>query len=73
VCGIGSPTYHPWIAPGKKRKKNKVEQFLAELYPLLSHNEIKMLAKLNTREDLYRLAQDTGMNDKDIDKMFGDE
>jgi hypothetical protein len=73
VCGIGSPTYHPWIAPGKKRKKNKVEQFLAGLYPLLSHNEIKMLAKLNTREDIYELAKDTGMSDKDIEKMLGDE
>lgn len=73
VCGVGTPTYHPWIAPGKKKKKNKVQQFLAKIYPLLSHNEIKMLSEINTKEDLMLLAKDYGIDDKDIDKMFKDE
>jgi hypothetical protein len=70
VCGIGQPTFHPWIAPGKKRKRSKVQAFLGERFPQLSNSEIDTLEQLNSKNDIRKLAEDFGMQDKDIDELF---
>jgi hypothetical protein len=70
VCGQGSSTYHPWIAPVKKRKKDKLEAFLSKQHPTLSKEELELLVSINSEEDLKNLARDTGLDEKEIKELF---
>ena len=69
VVGIGKGQYHPWIAPGKRKKKNKVADWLLALYPQLNDDELDILLQ-STKAELKSLAESTGMTDKDIKALF---
>ena len=59
--------YHKWLSARKKDKTNtKAEKFLEELYPDLKSDEIKLLAKINDKDDFKRLAREHGWDDKRI-------
>jgi hypothetical protein len=59
--------YHKWLsAPKKAGGSNKTEKFLAELNPMLSIAEVKLLAKLHSKDDLKVLAKSHGLSDKEI-------
>lgn len=70
VCGMGSNQYHPYIAPGKKKKKNKIEKLLHERYPTLNADELELLIEINDTEALKELARDNGLDDKEIKELF---
>jgi hypothetical protein len=64
--GIGT-FKHQWIAPKKREgTDNKATKFLREIYPLLKDDEIELLRKLNTKDDLKQLAREHGWDDKRI-------
>jgi len=64
--GMGKQ-YHKWLAAKKKDSaNNKAEKFLAELYPELRYDEIKLLARINSKDDLKQLARQNGWDDKRI-------
>jgi len=64
--GMGKQ-YHKWLAAKKKDSaNNKAEKFLAELYPELRYDEIKLLARINSKDDLKQLAKQHGWDDKRI-------
>jgi hypothetical protein len=69
IVGIGKTQYHPWIAPGKRQKKNKVAEWLLELYPGLNEDELDILLQSDKKE-LKALAEETGMTDKQIKDLF---
>ena len=69
IVGIGKSQYHPWIAPGKRQKKNKVAEWLLELYPGLNDDELDILLQSDKKE-LKALAEETGMTDKQIKDLF---
>ena len=61
--GLGQQR-HVWIAPKKKEPgASGIRKQLAELYPQFKDDEIDLLAKLNTKQDidayLKQLGQDT--------------
>lgn len=64
----GNGTYkHQWIAPKKKESTdNKATKFLKEMYPHLKDDEIDLLRRLNSKDDLKRLAKEHGWDDKRI-------
>lgn len=70
VCGMGSNQFHPYIAPGKKKKKNKIEKLLHERYPTLNADELELLIRINDTESLKELARDNGYDDKEIKELF---
>ena len=71
VCGIGRPTFHPWIPPGKgKKKKSKLFDFVRQAYPTMEHKDIDLWLTLNTKEDIKQLAVESGMDDKEIKELF---
>ena len=71
VCGCGRPTFHPWVPPGKgKRKKDKVRDLLHSRYPLLKYDDIERMLLINTEDDIRELAQDMGMDEKEIKELF---
>ena len=69
VVGIGKSQYHPWIAPGKRQKKNKVAEWLLTLYPGINDDELDILLESH-KDELKSLAQSAGMTDKDIKALF---
>ena len=64
--GMGKQ-YHKWLAAKKKEgNNNKAEKFLSEIYPSAKPDEIKLMAQLNDKDDLKRLAREHGWDDKRI-------
>ena len=63
--GMGNQR-HYWLAPKKTERDNKAVKFLIELYPELKPDDIELLAKLNTKEDLRNLARQHGWDDRRI-------
>lgn len=64
TIGAGVPVYHPYIAAGKKEKVSKIEKLIAELNPTMKLDEVKLLAKLMTLEDIKKLFDDLGFDKK---------
>lgn len=62
---------HEWIAHKKKlSSSNKKVQFLEKLYPLYKPDEIELLLKVNTDEQLKQLARDCGYDEKQIKELM---
>ena len=64
ATGTGVNCYHPYLAAGKKEKANKIEKLLAEIYPAMKMNEIKMLAKMMDKKDCDELFDKMGFDKK---------
>jgi hypothetical protein len=75
VCTTVSPgmggQYHYWLKAKKKEGNNKSQKFLSKLYPNMKADEIDLLAKLNDKKDIKKLAQTLGIEDKEIKKELG--
>lgn len=66
--GMGKQ-YHKWLAAKKKDSaNNKAEKFIAEIYPAARADEIKLMAELNTKDDLKQLARQYGWPEERIKK-----
>ena len=63
------PQRHNWIAPKKKEAgNNAIRKQLAEFFPHLKDDELKLMAEINTDADLKEYAKGLGWSDKDIKK-----
>ncbi len=72
ASGIGKIEFHPYIKPpNTRKKKDKVSEFLYELFPLLKSDEIDLMLSINTKEQLKELAIEHGYDDKTIKDIFG--
>ena len=69
IVGIGKSQYHPWIAPGKRKKKNRVAEWLLELYPHLNDDELDIMLTTDKKQ-LKALAEQAGLTDKQIKEIF---
>lgn len=63
--GLGKQR-HNWIANKKKTNNNKTEKFFRELYPHLKDDDIELLGRINSKDDIKQLARDHGWDDKRI-------
>jgi hypothetical protein len=58
---------HNWLAAPKRGTGNsKAEKFFAEIYPHAKSDEIKLMAKINDKNDIKQLARAHGWDDKRI-------
>jgi hypothetical protein len=64
ATGIGSSMYHPYLAQGKKEKANKIEKLLIEIHPTYKLEDVKLLAKLMSKEDCEELFDKMGFDKK---------
>ena len=72
LTGTGKKQYHEWIKPPTStKKKDKVSEFVSEIFPHMKSDEIELYRKLNSDDDIKRMAIDIGMLDKDVDEIFG--
>tara|TARA_R110002074_G_scaffold91830_1_gene200649 strand:+ start:3563 stop:4027 length:465 start_codon:yes stop_codon:yes gene_type:complete len=71
LAGTGKVQFHPFVkVPKAKRKKDKVEEIVRELFPLLKHDEIRLFLKMNSKEEIKVLAMESGVDDKTLDEAF---
>jgi len=58
--------FHQWIAAKKKDTDNKSLKFLRLMYPEAKEDEIRLMERINTKEDLKELARKHGWDDRRI-------
>jgi hypothetical protein len=62
-CGnTGKKEFHPWI--GLKRSSSKEVEFLKKLYPNMKEDEVELLARISTKKELNKLAEEHDINIK---------
>ena len=76
LCTTVSPSmgkqYHEWIAPKKRISEgNKVQKFIRTMYPELKEDEIALLGRLNSKDDIKQLARELGFDEKRIKDELG--
>jgi len=72
MCGTGKVEFHPYIKPpNSRKKKNKVTEFLLELFPHIKLDEIELMTSINSKDELKELAEAHGYDDKSIKEIFG--
>jgi hypothetical protein len=64
ACGAGVTVYHPYLKAGSKQKAVKIEKLLAELNPAMKLSDIKLWAKMMTKEDKEALFDTIGFDKK---------
>lgn len=62
--GVGAGMYHPYLAAGKKEKVDKIEKLIAEIYPAMKIEDVKLLASMMTDQDKKKLFDDMGFDKK---------
>ena len=72
ACGVGKIQFHPYLKPpNSKKKKDKISEFIADIYPLAKADEIELLVQLNSTDELKTFARSHGYDDKSIKDIFG--
>ena len=68
LCNSGNTgkiEYHPWIGFKKKTSdNNKVLKVLEQIYPNMKQDELEMLATMNSKKDIKKLAEDYNIEAK---------
>lgn len=70
LVGLGKPTYHPWIAPGKRGKKNKIQEWVIKNYNHLNDDEVDIFISSRTKDDFIELFEEYGMTKKEIKELL---
>lgn len=70
LCGTNKKQFHAWIPPGRKAKKNKLEEALINLNPLLKDDELELLQLINTLDDFKDYFKENAFDDKTIKDIF---
>lgn len=60
---------HSWLAASKKEATdNKATKFLREIYPQIKDDELELLRRINSKENLKHLAEQHGWSKERIKK-----
>ncbi len=70
LCGTNKKQFHAWIPPGKRAKKNKLEEALLQYFPLMKDSDLEMLQKINTKADFEEFFKANALDDKTIKEIF---
>lgn len=69
VVSPGIGTFKHQYIPNKKKNagyENKHLKFFNQLYPHLKRDDLELLASINSKEDIKRMAKELGWDDKRI-------
>ena len=72
ACGVGKIQFHPYLKPpNSRKKKNKIFEFIYNIYPHMKAEDINNMIDINTKEELTEFAVAHGYDDKTIKDIFG--
>lgn len=72
ACGSGKVEFHPYIKPpNARKKKDKLRDFLSELYPTMKSDDMELFISINDKKDLKELMLSHGYDDKTIGEVLG--
>ena len=66
-CGTGSYADHTYI--GANKTKDKVVEWLGEIYPAKKQDELVLMRSLMTKDEIKQLAKDYGLDSKQIREL----
>ena len=69
MCGTGT-VRRKFIKPGRGQTKSKLEEELGKFYTSLNTEELELVLKLNTPEQLREFFKDNGYDDKTIEEIL---
>lgn len=72
LCGTSKKQYREWVPPGKKAKKNRLEEALLQFFPLMKDSDLDMLQTINTQQDFEEFFKANALDDKTIKEIFKD-
>ena len=64
ACGVGFKVKHQYLKSGTKEKAVKIEKLLAEIYPAMKIEDIKLMASMMTKADKTELFDKMGFDKK---------
>lgn len=70
LCGTGRKQFHPWIPPPKGAKKNKLEEAILQIKPLMRDDELELFMHINTKEEFEEFFRENGYDDKTIKELL---
>ncbi len=70
VVGLGKAQFHPWLAPGKRGKDNKVLKWVKEHNLEWNDDECDLYISLTPKEEIQDLMLQHGMELKEVKKLF---
>jgi hypothetical protein len=68
AVGLGKTMFHPWIAPGKKKKQNKFINYLTDQLTHLNDDEIFLYEGLIENKRSY--LEECGLDKKQIKELL---
>jgi hypothetical protein len=63
-CGVGFDVKYQFLKAGSKEKANKIEKLLAELYPAMKMEDVKLMASMMDKADKEELFDKMGFDKK---------
>jgi hypothetical protein len=68
IVGVGRSMKHPYVAPGKgkKKKQNAFKQWLSEVYPHLDDQELDIWISNLDKESARSMLEQFQIKDKDV-------
>ena len=71
MCNYNGQTqfYHEWLACSRSTSSNKLESVIADEFPDLKADEVTLLTKLMTPDEIKQLLKDLSWTDKEIQKI----
>jgi hypothetical protein len=69
LVGLGIKMQHEFIPP-KGKKKDKLTEWLIELFPNLGDKEIELFRAINPESELQEIAEHTNMSNKRTKELF---
>jgi len=64
----GKVEFHEWIGFKQKGQSNsKSAKLLQQIYPNMKLDEVELLARISTKKELFALAEEHGLDKKDVE------
>ncbi|HEY6437913.1 MAG TPA: hypothetical protein VIY47_15090 [Ignavibacteriaceae bacterium] len=70
ISGSGRTERHVWPGAPKGVKKNALEDAILAIYPLINDNELELILRINTQQELTNFFKENGYDDKSIKELF---
>lgn len=70
LAGVGSNQFHPYIPPPKRKAKDKLQEALLKLNPLLNDDELEIVQTMSSKQDLRDMFESSGYTNKEIKEIL---